>query len=64
LPRSATDALVAAAGVRGVRIRSAERFHRTPPEHVTLVLSYAGISEANLKRAATRLADAYRAVGG
>jgi GntR family transcriptional regulator/MocR family aminotransferase len=64
LPRSATDALVAAAGARGVRIRSAERFHRTPPEHVTLVLSYAGISEANLKRAATRLADAYRAVGG
>jgi GntR family transcriptional regulator/MocR family aminotransferase len=62
LPRSATDALVAAAGARGVRIRSAERFHRTPPEHVTLVLSYAGISEANLKRAGARLAEACLAV--
>ncbi|KRE96765.1 transcriptional regulator [Frateuria sp. Soil773] len=62
LPRSATGALVAEALARGVRIRSAERFHRTPPDHVTLVLSYAGVSEANLKRAAVRLAEAYLAV--
>jgi GntR family transcriptional regulator/MocR family aminotransferase len=64
LPRSATGALVAQALARGVRIRSAERFHRTPPDHVTLVLSYAGVSEANLKRAASRLADAYLALAG
>lgn len=62
LPRSATGALMAEALARGVRIRSAERFHRMPPEHVTLVLSYAGISEANLKRAAGRLVEAYLAV--
>lgn len=64
LPRSATGALMAEALVRGVRIRSAERFHRLPPDHVTLVLSYAGVSEASLKRAGTRLAEAYRAVAG
>jgi GntR family transcriptional regulator/MocR family aminotransferase len=64
LPRSATGALVAQALARGVRIRSAERFHRTPPDHVTLVLSYAGVSEANLKRAASRLANAYLALTG
>lgn len=62
LPRDATAALIAEALARGVRIRSAERFHRTPPDHVTLVLSYAGISEANLKQAGARLADAYRMV--
>lgn len=62
LPRHATEALMAEALTRGVRIRSAERFHRTPPDHVTLVLSYAGVSEANLKRAGTRLAEAYLAV--
>ncbi|MGN2245000.1 hypothetical protein ACFWZU_16005 [Frateuria sp. GZRR33] len=45
-----------------MRIRSAERFHDTPPGHVTLVLSYAGVSEANLKRAGARLADACVAV--
>ena len=59
LPRSATEALMAEALARGVRIRSAERFHRMPPEHVALVLSYAGVSEANLKRAGARLAEAY-----
>lgn len=64
LPRSATDALLAEALNRGVRIRSAERFHRAPPDHVTLVLSYAGVSEANLKRAGVRLAESYLAVAG
>jgi len=58
LPRSATAALIAEALERGVRIRSAERFHCTPPDHVTLVLSYAGLSEASLRRAGARLADA------
>jgi len=58
LPRSATEALLAEALARGVRIRSAERFHRTPPDHVALVLSYAGVSEVNLKRAGARLAEA------
>jgi GntR family transcriptional regulator / MocR family aminotransferase len=62
LPCSATGALIAAALARGVRIRSAERFHRMPPNHVTLVLSYAGLSEASLKRAGARLAEAYLAV--
>jgi GntR family transcriptional regulator/MocR family aminotransferase len=62
LPRSATGALAAEALARGVRIRSAERFHRMPPDHVTLVLSYAGVSEASLKRAGARLAEAYLAV--
>ncbi|NMW23196.1 PLP-dependent aminotransferase family protein, partial [Rhodanobacter denitrificans] len=62
LPRSATGALLAEALARGVRIRSAERFHRMPPDHVTLVLSYAGVSEASLKRAGARLAEAYLAV--
>ena len=62
LPRSATGALLAEALARGVRIRSAERFHRMPPDHVTLVLSYAGVSEASLKRAGVRLAEAYLAV--
>ena len=62
LPRSSTGALMAEALARGVRIRSAERFHRMPPDHVTLVLSYAGVSEANLKRAGARLAEAYLAV--
>jgi GntR family transcriptional regulator/MocR family aminotransferase len=62
LPRRATSALVAEALARGVRVRSAERLHRTPPEHVTLVLSYAGISEVNLKRAGVRLAEAYLAM--
>lgn len=62
LPRSATAALLAEALARGVRIRSAERFHLEPPDHVTLVLSYAGISEAGLKRAGARLADACLAV--
>lgn len=62
LPRSATGALITEALARGVRIRSAERFHRTPPDHVTLVLSYAGVSEVSLKRAGARLAEAYLAV--
>ena len=62
LPRSATGALMAEALARGVRVRSAERFHRMPPEHVTLVLSYAGLSEASLKRAGARLAEACLAV--
>lgn len=61
LPRSATGALIAEALARGVRIRSAERFHRMPPDHVTLVLSYAGVSEANLHRAGAKLAEAYLA---
>ena len=64
LPRSATGALVAEALARGVRIRSAERFHRMPPDHVTLVLSYAGVSEVSLKRAGVRLAEAYLTVAG
>lgn len=64
LPRSATEALIAEALARGVRIRSADRFHQSPPDHVTLVLSYAGLSEANLKRAGARLAEAYLAVRG
>ncbi|TPG04935.1 PLP-dependent aminotransferase family protein [Rhodanobacter glycinis] len=62
LPRSATGTLMAEALARGVRIRSAERFHRMPPAHVTLVLSYAGLSEASLKRAGARLAEACLAV--
>jgi GntR family transcriptional regulator/MocR family aminotransferase len=62
LPRSATEALIAEALARGVRIRSAERFHRMAPEHITLVLSYAGMSETSLKRAGERLAEAYLAV--
>jgi len=62
LPRSATQALMTEALAHGVRIRSAEHFHRAPPDHVTLVLSYAGVSEANLKRAGARLAEAYFAV--
>lgn len=62
LPSSATDALIAEALARGVHIRSARRFHQVPPQHVTLVLSYAGLSEANLKRAGARLAEAYLAV--
>jgi GntR family transcriptional regulator/MocR family aminotransferase len=62
LPRRATPELLSEALARGVRIRSAERFHRTPPEHVTLVLSYAGVPELALKRAGARLAEAYRAV--
>ena len=63
LPRHATAAVLAEALARGVRIRSAECFHRTPPDHVTLVLSYAGVSEAALKRAGARLAEACLAVG-
>jgi len=62
LPRSATGTLLAEALARGVRIRSAERFHRVPPDHVTLVLSYAGLSETSLKRAGARLAEACLAV--
>ncbi|WP_426699867.1 PLP-dependent aminotransferase family protein [Rhodanobacter sp. Col0626] len=62
LPRSATEALMAEALARGVRVRSAECFHRIPPDHVTLVLSYAGVSEASLKRAGARLAEACLAV--
>jgi GntR family transcriptional regulator / MocR family aminotransferase len=62
LPRSATGALMAEALARGVRIRSGERFHRMPPDHVTLVLSYAGVSEAGLKRAGARITEAYLAV--
>ncbi|NII72483.1 GntR family transcriptional regulator/MocR family aminotransferase [Dyella sp. SG562] len=61
LARGATEALVTEAFARGVRIRSAERFHQTLPEHVTLVLSYAGVSEVSLKRAGVRLAEAYLA---
>jgi GntR family transcriptional regulator/MocR family aminotransferase len=53
---------MAEALARGVRVRSAERFHQMPPDHVTLVLSYAGVSEASLKRAGARLAEAYLAV--
>src|SRR5690242_956932 len=59
LPRDATATLLAEALARGVRIRSAERFHRVPPDHVTLVLSYAGVPEASLKRAGARIAEAY-----
>lgn len=62
LPRNATGALMAEALARGVRVRSAERFHRIPPEHVTLVLSYAGLSEASLKRAGARLAEVCLAI--
>ncbi len=62
LPRNTTDTLVTEALVRGVRIRSAECFYQAPPDHVALVLSYAGVSEANLKRAGIRLAEAYLAV--
>lgn len=62
LPRDATAALLAEALARGVRIRSAERFHRVPPDHVTLVLSYAGVPEASLKRAGARIAEAYLSV--
>jgi GntR family transcriptional regulator/MocR family aminotransferase len=62
LPRSATDKLVTEALAHGVRIRSAERLYRTPPEHVTLVLSYAGVPEASLKRAGARLAEAFLAI--
>ena len=62
LPLSATQALIDEALARGVRIRSAERFHHRPPDHVTLVLSYAGVSEANLKRAGAQLAEAYLAI--
>ena len=62
LARGATDALLAEALAGGVRVRSAERFYRTPPAHATLVLSYGGLPEANLKRAGARLADAYFAI--
>ena len=62
LPRSATGPLIAEALARGVRIRSAEHFHRMPPDHVTLVLSYASVPEASLKRAGAKLAEAYRAL--
>jgi len=62
LPRGLTGELLAEALARGVRIRSAERLHRLPPGHVTLVLSYAGVPELGLKRAGARLAEAYRAV--
>lgn len=64
LPCSATARLEAEALARGVRIRSAERFHWTPQDHVTLVLSYAGIPEASLKLAGARLAEACLAVAG
>ncbi|UPG94324.1 PLP-dependent aminotransferase family protein [Luteibacter aegosomatissinici] len=64
LPRSATEALISEALAHGVRIRSAERLYRVPPEHVTLVLSYAGVAEVALKRAGVRLAEAYFAVRG
>jgi GntR family transcriptional regulator/MocR family aminotransferase len=64
LPRGATGALMTEALARGVRIGSAEHLHRNPPDHVTLVLTYAGLSEANLKRAGARLADAYEAIVG
>ncbi|WP_240147845.1 PLP-dependent aminotransferase family protein [Luteibacter yeojuensis] len=62
LPRSATGSLVAESLARGVRVRSAERFHRIPPDHVTLVLSYAGMPETSLRRAGQRLAEAYLAI--
>lgn len=62
LPRDATATLLAEALARGVRIRSAERFHRVLPDHVTLVLSYAGVPEASLKRAGARIAEAYLSV--
>lgn len=62
LPRHATAALLAEALARGVRIRSAECFHRALPDHVTLVLSYAGVSEADLKRAGAQLAGACLAI--
>jgi hypothetical protein len=54
LPRSATAGLLDEALARGVRIRSAERFHRKPPARATLLLSYAGIPELSLKRAGAR----------
>ncbi|WP_329743053.1 PLP-dependent aminotransferase family protein [Dyella sp. A6] len=62
LPRSDTGALLGEALARGVRVRSAEHFHQQPPDHVTLVLSYAGVPEASLKRAGARLAEAYLAL--
>jgi GntR family transcriptional regulator/MocR family aminotransferase len=62
LARGATEALVTEALAHGVRIRSGERFHQAPPSYVTLVLNYAGMSEASLKRAGARLADAYLVV--
>ncbi|UPG85970.1 PLP-dependent aminotransferase family protein [Luteibacter aegosomatis] len=61
LPRDATERLVEETFARDVRIRTAERFHRAPPDHVTLVLSYAGVTEANLRRAGERIAEAYLA---
>lgn len=64
LARSATGVLVAEALAQGVRIRSAEPFYRVAPGGVTLVLSYAGVSEVGLKRAGVRLAEAYLAVKG
>lgn len=64
LPIGCTTALETESLARGLRIRGAERFFREPLEHTTLLLGYSDVSEANLKRAASRLAAAYRAVAG
>lgn len=62
LPDACTDELLAEALDRGVRLRSGRALHATPPAHVTLVLNYATLSEATLKVAAARLAQACEAV--
>lgn len=45
-----------------MRLRSGAALHAAPPAHVTLVLNYATLSEATLKAAAARLAQAVDAV--
>ena len=62
LPGECTAELLAEALARGVRLCSGEALHAMPPSHVTLVLYYATLSEATLKAAAARLAQAVGAV--
>jgi GntR family transcriptional regulator / MocR family aminotransferase len=62
LPGECTAELLAEALARGVRLCSGEALHAMPPSHVTLVLNYATLSEATLKAAAARLAQAVGAV--
>jgi len=62
LPGESTADLLAEALVHGVRVRSGQALHATPPAHVTLVLNYASLSESTLKVAAARLAQAVETV--
>lgn len=64
LPGESVADLLAEALACGVRLRSGEALHATPPSHVTLVLNYATLPEPTLKEAAARLAQAFEAVAG